>query len=199
MDGEGAGPRLPTFFFLLFLCCVHTIPPVNYLLNCPFKMDNSPRHSCLQFSKEWSIELSFFHTALTLLWSSLFLSLPPDLPSHCVFLLSVSSTERARQSWRTSRQGLLFCRFTLWMPTRAPMAGSHTASCTKTPLCRHSAYTLTLVLEHTHTSFHFHKHTHAEKYTYFLHWVLITLSSSTVIDTPQQRLLGVLKFIHLTF
>lgn len=106
-----------------------------------------------------------------------------SFPTRCLILLSVSSTERAHQSWRTSRRGRLFCRFMLWMLTRAPMAGSHTASCTKTPLCLHSAYTPTPVLQHTQTHFHFCKNTYRRVLTLSSQWeVLCRLSSGSKVS-----------------
>lgn len=83
-----------------------------------------------------------------------FLELGLYLHDDNLLLVSVSSTERARQSWRTSQRERLFCRSMPLTLTRAPMEGSHMASCTKTPLCLHSASTQTPVLlqHHSHTT-----------------------------------------------
>lgn len=78
-----------------------------------------------------------------------FLELGLYLNVFNLLLVSVSSTERARQSWRTSQQERLFYRSMPLMLTRAPMEESHMVSCTKTPLCLHSASTQTPVLLHT--------------------------------------------------
>lgn len=72
--------------------------------------------------------------------------------------LSVSSTETAHQSWRTSQRGRSSSRSMLWMLMRALTEGSHTASCTKTPPCQHSVFTRTQVLKHAFTFNYTHLH-----------------------------------------
>lgn len=104
------------------------------------------------------------------IFRSLMLALQHKTLHYILLLLSVSSTERAPRSWRTSQQGRSFCRSMLWMLTRAPMAGSHTASCTKTPRCPHSVYTQTQVLKHTH-----HRHLHLYKHTRTEHTLLFQM------------------------